>query len=66
VDDVEVQPNHGWRHRFKQEARSIRMDVETRDAIQGHAARTEAQKYGSVPVKLMFEEISKLPRYNVS
>lgn len=66
VNDPEVQPNHGWRHRFKQEARSIRMDVETRDAIQGHAAQTEGAKYGSVPVKLMFEEISKLPCYNVS
>ncbi|MCJ1961612.1 DUF6538 domain-containing protein [Novosphingobium mangrovi (ex Hu et al. 2023)] len=63
VDDEELQPNHGWRHRFKQQARAIYMDIETRDAIQGHAATTEGQKYGSVPVQVMYEQIARLPRY---
>lgn len=66
VDDAELQPNHGWRHRFKQQARGIYMDIETRDAIQGHAARSEGQRYGSVPVPVMFEQIARLPRYNVT
>jgi len=42
VDDETVQPNHGWRHTFNRLARMVRMDPEVRDAIEGHAPRTEA------------------------
>lgn len=68
IKDDEVQPNHGWRHRFKYEAKAVRMDPETRDAIQGHAPRTEGEKYagGRVPLHIMLEEISKLPCYDVT
>lgn len=41
VTDPEVQPNHGWRHRFKTVSRRVGMDPEVRDRIQGHAPRTE-------------------------
>lgn len=66
VDDKEVQPNHGWRHRFKRVARDVRMDHEARDNIQGHAARTEGDKYGGTSMRFPYEEISKLPRYKIS
>jgi hypothetical protein len=57
-----VQPNHGWRHRFKTVARSVRMDPEARDAIQGHAPKTEGQAYGEWPLRALKDELEKLPR----
>lgn len=61
-----VQPNHGWRHRFKTVARSVRIDPEARDAIQGHAPQTEGQAYGEWPLDALRAEVEKLERYNVS
>lgn len=48
VDDPLVAPNHGWRHRFKSQAREVRMSDEIRDVIQGHVPRTEGETYGDV------------------
>lgn len=62
VNEVE-QPNHGWRHRFKTVARSVGMDPEARDALQGHAPKTEGQSYGLWPLDALFAEVEKLPRY---
>lgn len=58
-----VQPNHGWRHRFKTVARSVRMDSEARDAIQGHAPQTEGQAYGEWPLDALRAEVEKLPKF---
>ncbi len=66
VDDPEVAPNHGWRHRFKTVARSVGMDPETRDAIQGHRPRTEGEEYGEIPVAVLARAIEMLPRYDTS
>lgn len=60
-----VQPNHGWRHRFKTVARSVRMDSEARDAIQGHAPQTEGQAYGEWPLDALRAEVEKLGRYQL-
>lgn len=65
VDDPNVQPNHAWRHLFKTTARSVHMDPEARDAIQGHAVKTEGQKYGVYPVVLLATELAKLPRFEI-
>lgn len=65
VSDPNVPPNHGWRHRFKTQARLVGIDPETRDAIQGHVARTEGERYGETPVKVIWTAIKKLPRYRV-
>ena len=65
IKDPLVAPNHGWRHRFKTVARKVRMNPETRDAIQGHVPRTEGEDYGEHPPEVMLEEIVKLPRYEV-
>ena len=63
---TEVQsPNHGWRHRFKTLARKVGMDSEARDAIQGHAPKTEGQAYGEWPLDALRAEVEKLPRYAV-
>ena len=58
-----VQPNHGWRHRFKTVARSVRMDPEARDAIQGHAPKTEGEAYGEWPLDALHEEVEKVKPY---
>lgn len=66
IKDEGVSPNHGWRHRFKTNARKVRMDVEIRDAIQGHKPRTEGEYYGEVPVEAKWIEIQRLPRIEVA
>lgn len=58
-----LSPNHGWRHRFKTQARKVGMDTEARDAIQGHAPRTEAANYGDWDMETLRAEVEKLPRY---
>lgn len=63
VNDPNVQPNHGWRHRFKTISRNVRMDPEIRDRIQGHAPRTEGEGYGDVSPQATSREVSLLPRY---
>lgn len=65
VDDPAVQPNHGWRHRFKTLARECRMREEVRDYIQGHVARIESEAYGEFTPKVTLHEIQLLPIYRI-
>jgi integrase len=66
VSDPHVWPNHGWRHRFKSQARLVGINPETRDAIQGHAPRTEGERYGETPLKVIWQAIRKLPTYQIT
>lgn len=65
VTDTEVQPNHGWRHRFKTQARLVGMDPETRDAIQGHSHRTEGESYGDQPPLALMRAVKLIPTYKI-
>lgn len=65
VDDPVVLPNHGWRHRFKTQARLANMDPEIRDVIQGHSPRTVGEAYGDTFPEVSLREIAKLPRYKI-
>ena len=65
VNDPAVQPNHGWRHRFKTQARLANMDPEIRDVIQGHSPRTVGETYGDIRPEVSLREISKLPRFEL-
>ncbi len=65
VTDKRVWPNHGWRHRFKTLARRVGMSPETRDAIQGHASRTEGEAYGDIEIDVKYEAICLLPKYEI-
>ncbi len=47
VSDPNVQPTHGWRHRFKTLCREARIDPRTRDVIQGHAPARQATTMGT-------------------
>lgn len=61
--DRELQPNHGWRHRFASVARRIKIDPDIRRAIIGHAASDEHQEYGDVTVPMVYEALLRFPRY---
>ncbi|WP_156389085.1 DUF6538 domain-containing protein [Mesorhizobium sp. Root695] len=65
VDDPDILPNHAWRHRFKTVARKVKMDVGTRDYMQGHIPATEGEAYGDFPPDVLLHEISKLPRFEI-
>ena len=66
VDDPTVQPNHGWRHRFKTQARLYGMDAEARDAIQSHSRGLQAEDYGDNPTLVLARALKKLPAYRIS
>jgi integrase len=65
VSDKAVDPNHGWRHRFKSVCRAVGIDPELRDHVQGHSPRSEGERYGEMPLKAQAAAIAKLPRYKV-
>lgn len=57
-----VDPNHGWRHRFKTVGREAGIEGRVLDAIQGHAARTAGDAYGDVTLKTKATQLARLPR----
>ncbi len=64
VNDPDVAPNHGFRHRFKTTARRVGMDAEIRDAIQGHAPWTEGEVYGEYPVEVLKRAVDLIPAWS--
>lgn len=65
VTDLGVDPNHGWRHRFKTVGRRAGLDPALLDALQGHSPRTEGEQYGRFPIDVLFAAICRLPNYEV-
>jgi integrase len=65
IADPAVQPNHGWRHRFKTQGRELGIDPRVIDAIQGHAARTAGEGYGDVTIKAKSDAIARIPKYAI-
>ncbi len=61
-----VQPSHGWRHRFKTVARELGLSDRTIDAIQGHAGRTAGDEYGDVTIIAKARAIDALPDYDLT
>jgi integrase len=66
VKDPNVDPSHGWRHRFK--TIGIEQEVEMRvlDAIQGHAPRNASEDYGDVTIKAKANAIAKFPNVDLA
>lgn len=64
VKDPRVQPNHGWRHRFKTIARDVDIAQRYMDAIQGHEDGSASGDYGENTMKALHREILKFPRYS--
>ncbi|RWM67863.1 MAG: integrase [Mesorhizobium sp.] len=65
ITDKRVQPNHGWRHRFKTTARDVGIEQRYMDAIQGHTDGSASASYGENTVRALYREIQKLPRYDL-
>ena len=65
VIPAELQPNHAWRHRFKTQRRSLGLDKEIIDAIQGHATTGVSEDYGDVSLAAKRREIDRIPRFEV-
>lgn len=65
VTDKKVQPNHGWRHRFRTLARQLEIARDVRDAIQGWAPVTVGDRYGDFTITTCANAIAKFPRYEV-
>lgn len=53
-------PNHAWRHWFKEKAFAAGVPEKIADAIVGHAQATTARRYGSVALKVMAAEMQKI------
>jgi integrase len=65
VDDREVQPNHAWRHTFKQIGHRNDISERLLDAIVGHAPVNVGRGYGTPTLSDMATAIRKFPRYAV-
>ncbi|MBX3584110.1 MAG: tyrosine-type recombinase/integrase [Rhizobiaceae bacterium] len=66
ITDRRVQPNHGWRHRFKTQARDAGIEQRYMDAIQGHEDGSASVQYGENTMKALSREIRKLSRYSLT
>lgn len=65
VTDPEVQPNHGWRHRFRTVARDVGISRDISFAITGHETKDEGDKYGTITNTAKAAAVAKYPRYAV-
>lgn len=61
-----VQPNHGWRHRFKTLGRELGYSDRVVDAICGHAGRTAGDGYGDVTLDAKLRVIDALKPYAIT
>jgi integrase len=65
LKDAPVQPNHAWRYTFKTHGSDAGLHDLTVDAICGHAARTQGEKYRGITVKKRMEVMAAFPRYSL-
>ncbi|MBR1152975.1 tyrosine-type recombinase/integrase [Bradyrhizobium sp. JYMT SZCCT0428] len=65
ITDLELSPNHAWRHTFKAQAARIGMDERYSDAITGHTPPTTGRTYTKPIPEDLAEAIRKFPPYSV-
>jgi integrase len=65
VKDKEIQPNHAWRHTFKQRAARAKIEGVVRDAICGHAPRAVRDQYEIPTIEDMANALKQFPRYKI-
>ncbi|MBR0670129.1 DUF6538 domain-containing protein [Neoroseomonas soli] len=65
VTDPNVQPNHGWRHRFKTVAREVGIPHDVMDAIVGHEPGTVGADYGEFSPVAQARAMALFPRYDI-
>jgi integrase len=66
VNDPELQPNHAWRHTFKQIAERAGISERMSDSITGHAHKSIGASYGAPTLQDMAEALKKFPRYKLN
>lgn len=66
VKDPNVDPSHGWRHRFKTVGIEQEVAMRVLDAIQGHAPRNASEDYGDVTITAKAKAVGRFPNIDVS
>lgn len=66
VKDPNVDPSHGWRHRFKTIGIEQEVAMRVLDAIQGHAPRNASEDYGDVTIAAKAKAVDRFPNIDVS
>lgn len=54
-------PNHAWRHWFKEQAFIVGIPEKIADAIVGHSQATTGRRYGQVSIRTMARELKRIP-----
>jgi integrase len=65
ITDPDVQPNHAWRHSFKQIGYRNEISERILDAITGHAPANIGRGYGTPTLSDMAAALKKFPRYEI-
>jgi integrase len=65
VNDPEVQPNHAWRHTFKQICERCGITEKMSDVITGHAPASVARGYGAPTLADKAAALKLFPRYTL-
>jgi integrase len=65
ITDPDVQPNHAWRHTFKQIGNRNDISERILDEIVGHTPLSVGRGYGTPTLKDMAAALRKFPRYEV-
>ena len=66
IVDTSVDPNHGWRHKFKTDGRTVGINPNALDALQGHTIAGMNGRYGDFPARVTAPEIAKIPRFKIA
>jgi hypothetical protein len=64
VTDPELQPNHAWRHTFKQVGFRAGISEKVLDAICGHVQATVGRGYGEPTLADKADALRRFPRYS--
>ena len=63
---TDVQPNHGWRHLWREIVRGTRMKPELCDYMCGHEGKSgTGGRYGKRKVQVLAKEMALFPRFKV-
>jgi integrase len=65
VTDRGIQPNHAWRHTFKQIGYRSEISERLLDAIVGHTPMNVGRGYGTPSLQDMATALRKFPRYEI-
>lgn len=63
---TDVQPNHGWRHLWREIVRGTKMKPELCDYMCGHESKSgTGARYGKRKIPVLAQEMSLFPRFKV-